>query len=52
MSAIPVFDGRAKPDTADREISLRWREVFVRLNELVHALPRDAKNFRDLRHTD
>jgi hypothetical protein len=52
MRETPVFDARPEPHTADGEVSLRRREIVIRLDELVDALTRHAEEFGDFRHAD
>ena len=48
MRLVPVFDGRAKPDSTDGELGFRSREVSIRSYQLVDALTGYTEEFGDL----
>jgi hypothetical protein len=48
MCSDPFLDGGTLPDASDCEFGLGLWEVVVSLDELVHALLRDAEDHGDL----
>jgi hypothetical protein len=52
MRGQPALDGLSGPDPTRRELGLRFGEVRVGRRELVHALPRNAKEGGDLGGTE
>ena len=50
MSSIPIFNGRAQPDSTDCEFRLGGRKVRVCPDQLIDALAGDAEYFGDLGH--